>query len=416
MNAEIITIGDEILIGQIIDTNSAWLGQQFSALGIRINKITSVSDRADEIEKSVHQAIENHSIVIITGGLGPTKDDLTKHTLVKFFNTTLVLSNEVLEDVTALFASLGKTVTELNRQQAMVPENCKVLRNKKGTAPGMAWNINEKLIVSLPGVPYEMKWLFENEVTPLIKSLYALPAIEHLSILTQGIGESTLAERIEEWENNLPDNVKLAYLPAAGAVRLRLSAYGKDNTKLAELNKALADKVMPFLGNHFYGYNNDTLESVIADLFFKNKKTLGIAESCTGGNVAHKITRIAGCSSFFKGGFVTYSNELKISLLEVEENTLDQYGAVSKQVVEQMLLGVKKKLNIDYAIAVSGVAGPGGGTIEKPVGLVWIGILSPENQFIKEFNFGNDRLLNIERATLTALNLLRLALLNKLFV
>lgn len=413
MNAFIITIGDEILIGQIVDTNSAWLGQQFSALGIKVHKIVSVSDNSDEIKNTLSFALNESDIIIITGGLGPTKDDLTKHTLASFFNAQLVLNSEVLKDITDLFASLGKSVTELNRLQAMVPDNCIVLRNKRGTAPGMAWLFNGKLVVSLPGVPYEMKSLFEQSVIPLINQNFQLPAIEHLTLLTQGIGESALAEKISVWEENLPANVKLAYLPSVGMVKLRLSAYGTNKEELVQLTKSLANQVIPLLGNHFFGYNNQTLEEVVANFFFKSGKTLALAESCTGGAISSKITKISGCSSFYKGGIVSYANEIKENVLGVNKQTLQKYGAVSKQVVEEMLIGIKNLFNTDYAVAVSGIAGPLGGTSEKPVGTVWIGVMASDYQDIKEYKFGNDREINIERAALTALNRLRIALLNK---
>jgi nicotinamide-nucleotide amidase len=413
MLAEIITIGDEILIGQIIDTNSAWLGQQLSLLGIKVNKITSLSDQKSEILSGIESAIQNHQLVIITGGLGPTKDDITKHTLAAFFNTQLVLNQDVLQDVTDMFASFGRPVTEINRKQAEVPENCITLRNKRGTAPGMAWNLNDKLIFSLPGVPFEMKWLFENEAIPLIKSTFKLPSIVHQTILTQGIGESALADLIEAWENELPQNIKLAYLPSPGMVRLRLSAYGDNETSLQHQVKIEQDKLLPLIGVHHFGFNEDTLEGNVAKLFVTKKRTLAIAESCTGGNISHKITTVPGCSVFYKGGFVSYANEIKLDYLNVKPETINRYGAVSKEVVSEMLNGAHQFFKCDYIVAVSGIAGPDGGTEEKPVGLVWIGVLGPNYFNIKQFRFGNDRKLNIERASLTALNMLRLALLNE---
>jgi nicotinamide-nucleotide amidase len=413
MLAEIITIGDEILIGQIIDTNSAWLGQQLSLLGIKVNKISSLSDHKPEILRGVDNALQNHQLVIITGGLGPTKDDITKHTLATFFNTKLVLNEEVLQDVTDMFASFGRPVTELNRKQAEVPENCITLRNKRGTAPGMAWKINDKLVFSLPGVPFEMKWLFENEAIPLIKSTFKLSSIVHQTILTQGIGESALADLIENWENQLPDNIKLAYLPSPGMVRLRLSAYGENETLLKQQIQILQDKLLPLIGTHHFGFNEDTLEGNVAKLFVSKKRTLAIAESCTGGSIAHKITSVPGCSVFFKGGVVSYDNEIKLNYLNVNPETLNRFGAVSKEVVSEMLNGAYQFFKCDYIVAVSGIAGPDGGSDEKPVGLVWIGVLGPNDITIKQFRFGNDRKLNIERASLTALNMLRLALLNE---
>lgn len=413
MLAEIITIGDEILIGQIVDTNSAWLGQQLSMLGIKVNKITSLSDQKKEILRGVEQAIEKHDIVIVTGGLGPTKDDITKHTLAELFNTKLVLNELVLNDVAEMFASFGKPVTELNRKQAEVPENCIVLRNKKGTAPGMAWKIGQKLLFSLPGVPFEMKWLFENEVSPLIKLTFQLPVIVHQTILTQGIGESALADLIEDWENKLPENIKLAYLPSPGMVRLRLSAYGNNETELKNLIKNEELKLLPLIGIHHFGYNDDTLETVVSKLLLEKAKSLSLAESCTGGSISHKITSVPGCSVFYKGGIVSYSNTLKQDFLGVLNKTIIENGVVSEPVVNEMLIGAQKAFKTDYTLAVSGIAGPDGGTPEKPVGTVWIGVMGPNYKNIKQFRFGNDRKLNIERASLTALNMLRLALLEE---
>lgn len=412
MLAEIITIGDEILIGQIVDTNSAWMGEQLNLTGIKVHQITSVSDNAEHIIKALDEAKSRVDIILITGGLGPTKDDLTKHTLVSYFNTKLRFDEDVFQHVKALFARFGREVTGVNRMQAEVPESCTVIHNANGTAPGMWFEENEKVFVSMPGVPYEMKKMMSAEILPRLKKKYSLPTIVHRTVLTQGIGESFLSEIIAEWENSLAEkNIKLAYLPAPGMVRLRLSALGKDETAL---RKSVEDKVHELeklISQHIYGYEKDTLEQIVGRLLKEKKQTLSLAESCSGGLIAHMITSVPGSSFYFFGGVVSYSNESKTNQLGVKKETLENHGAVSEETIIEMAIGAKQKFNTDWAVATSGIAGPDGGSAEKPVGTVWIAVAGPDGVKAKKFQFGGDRERNISVTAITALNMLRKQLL-----
>lgn len=414
MDVEIITIGDEILIGQIIDTNSAWMAQQLNLRGFKVKQITSISDDETHILKALNEATTRASVVLITGGLGPTKDDITKKTLCKYFNSSLMLNSEVYEDVEKLFKDRGYEVTPLNRGQAEIPANCEAIRNQVGTAPGMWFNENGVIYVSMPGVPFEMMHLMENKILPKLSAHFKAPYILHHTLLTQGIGESMLADQISSWEDTLPSHIKLAYLPSISAVRLRLSGYGDHLEKLQnEFNGQLA-QLKALVWKYCYGENDDTLESVIGKLLLKNGHTLATAESCTGGQIAATITKVPGCSAYYKGSIVSYANEIKENLLGVNQEDLNSYGAVSKQVVEGMVIGVIKKMEVDYAIATSGIAGPEGGTDDKPVGTVWIAIASKDKLYSKQFLLGKNRERIIQAATLTSLNLLRRFILNEL--
>lgn len=408
MLAEIITIGDEILIGQIVDTNSAWMGTVLNETGIKVHQITSVSDNREHILTALKEASQRADIILITGGLGPTRDDITKHTLCEYFNAKLRLDENVLEDVTNMFKRFGRTVTEINRKQAEVPENCTPLRNKNGTAPGMWFEDKGKIYVSMPGVPFEMKGLMTAEVLPRLKQKFTLPIIIHKNVLTQGIGESMLAEKISAWEDSLAvEEIKLAYLPSPSMVRLRLSISGNNEVVLQERISRKVSELVQLAGDHIYGYDNDTLEGVIGKLLLERKQTVSTAESCTGGYISHRIVSVAGSSSYYKGSIISYANEIKINELGVSKETLDMHGAVSQEVVEQMAMNALKKLHTDYSIAVSGIAGPDGGTKEKPVGTVWIAIAGPKRIYSRGFQFGGDRERNIIASGLTALNLLR---------
>lgn len=408
MLCEIITIGDELLIGQVVDTNSAWMGTLLNNNGIKVHQITSVSDNREHIIEALTEAAKRADIILITGGLGPTKDDITKSTLCDYFKTELVFNAEAFKDVEYVFKIRGREVTEINRKQAEIPKNSIPLRNKNGTAPGMWFEEKGKIYVSMPGVPYEMKAIMENDVIPRLKKKFDLPVIMHRTVLTQGIGESVLAEKIEAWEDSLAkENIKLAYLPSPGMVRLRLTTSGKDATVLKQTIERKVKELIPLAENYIYGYENDTLEGLVGKLLLEKHKTLSTAESCTGGYIAHLITSIAGSSEYFKGSVVSYANEVKENVLGVKKETLDKHGAVSQQTVEEMVAGVSSKLNTDYAIAVSGIAGPGGGTPEKPVGLVWIAIKTPTKVFSKQYQFGDNRERNIRVTAITALNLLR---------
>ncbi|HWY97787.1 MAG TPA: competence/damage-inducible protein A [Bacteroidia bacterium] len=408
MLAEIITIGDEILIGQIVDTNSAWMGTVLNESGIKVHQITSVSDNREHILTALREASQRADIILITGGLGPTRDDITKHTLCEYFNTKLRLDESILVDVTNIFKKFGREVTEINRKQAEVPENCIPLHNKTGTAPGMWFDVNGKIYASMPGVPFEMKALMTEEIIPRLKKKFTLPVIIHKNVLTQGIGESALAEKIVDWEDSLAkEEIKLAYLPSPSVVRLRLSINGKDVNILNERIARKVAELQKLVGQFIYGYDDETLEGNIGKLLKEKKQTLSTAESCTGGFIAHKIVSIPGSSDYFKGGIISYANEVKINELEVSKETLDKLGAVSQEVVEQMAIGVRKKLNTDYSIAVSGIAGPDGGTSDKPVGTVWIAIATPTQVFSKKYQFAGNRERNIIVTGLTALNMLR---------
>lgn len=405
--AEIITIGDELLIGQVIDTNSAWLGQKLNEIGIKVKQITTVSDDRDHLLKAFSEAQGRADLVLITGGLGPTKDDLTKKTLCEFFGVGLVFHSPSFEIISELFKSRGREITETNKLQAMVLENCSVLINKNGTAPGMWIEHNQTIFISMPGVPNEMKGLMENEVIPRFKERFKLDPILHRTILTQGIGESFLSDLIEKWELALPSYIKLAYLPGAGILRLRLTASGKSEALLnTELDNQIKE-LKELAGEFIFGYESDSLEEIIGKLLVESNKTLGTVESCTGGFLAHKITSISGSSAYYQGSILPYSNTLKMALLNVEKNLIDKHGAVSKEVVSMLAESGKKILNTDYCIATSGIAGPTGGSEEKPVGTVWIAIAHPAGTLVWKVQLGSNRIRIISETALHALNGLR---------
>lgn len=406
MLAEIITIGDELLIGQVIDTNSAWMAEQLNIIGIRVHQITSISDNQEHILTTLKEASGRVQLILITGGLGPTKDDITKQTLCNYFDTSLVFSEEAYTNVEKLFSSRGVAVTEINRLQAMVPANCKVIANPNGTAPCMWFEKDGCIYISMPGVPFEMKAIMEQEIIPkLLNKLNQV--IIHRTILTEGAGESYLASLIEPWEDSLPEFIKLAYLPQPGMVRLRLTAYGTDRNKLqAAIDKA-EKELYPYAGKFIFGFDTDTMESVVGQLLRNKGFTLSTAESCTGGNIAQLITSIAGSSDYFKGSIVAYSNEIKEQFLGVPHQVIMEHGAVSEQTVIAMAEGIRSRFATDYAIAVSGIAGPGGGTEEKPVGTTWIAVATPTETIARKFMLGEHRGRNIRKASIAALNMLR---------
>ncbi|MGZ3750083.1 MAG: competence/damage-inducible protein A [Mucilaginibacter sp.] len=413
MQAEIITIGDEILIGQVVDTNSAWIAQKLNTIGLKVNQISSVSDDRQHILTALAEAHKRADVILITGGLGPTKDDITKKTLAEYFGVGLIENKEALENVEKIFRRIRGTFTELlevNKQQALVPENCEVIINKNGTAPGMWFNYDGKIYISMPGVPHEMMYMMDDSVLPKIKSTLKLPFIIHKTILTAGEGESYLAEKIADIENSLPSFIKLAYLPKLGQVRLRLSAYGNDedllNSKVSEYSKKIAERV----GNAVVAQEDIPIEKAILNYMAANSLTLSTAESCTGGYIAHLITQHPGSSKVYFGGAVSYSYELKESILGVKNETLWQHGAVSQETVTEMVEGALLNFKSDYAIAVTGIAGPDGGTPDKPVGTVWIGVANAKKTVVKRFSFGNKRQQNIERTAISALNMLNILL------
>lgn len=411
MKVEVITIGDEILIGQIVDTNSAWMAQQLNAIGVKIQKISTISDDLDEIKTEIESAEANADVILVTGGLGPTKDDVTKKALAEHYRCGLTFHSIVEEHIKKLFATFGKEITELNRQQASLPSACTPLQNDNGTAPGMWFEQNDTILVSMPGVPYEMKGIMKDHVLPRLKKQFDLPPIVHRTVLTTGMGESWLSERIEDWEDALPTNIKLAYLPSPGRVRLRLSASGNDELQLRKQIDHQVGKLHELIPELIYGYDEATLEEVIGELLLERNATIGTAESCTGGNIAHRITSIAGSSRYFLGSIVSYANAVKTAQLGVIEGDIMEHGAVSEVVVRQMAEGARRRLNVDYAVATSGIAGPDGGTDEKPVGTVWIAVVTPKVTVAKRFQFGANRVRNIEVSTTSALNMLRKQLL-----
>jgi len=414
MKSEIITIGDEILIGQIVDTNSAWIAEQFNRNGIEIYQITSVHDDKKHILEALKKAEEKTDLVILTGGLGPTKDDITKKVLCEYFNTKLVFHEPTFEHIKQRFKNRNIDLNKLNRNQALVPESCTVIPNSAGTAPGMWFEKNDTIFVSVPGVPFEMKNLVENEILPRLENNGKTKAIYHKTVLTQGLPESMLAQKIEKWEDALPENVKLAYLPNPTAVRLRLSAIGKEKTMLKKQVESEIEKLQKIIPDNIFGYDTDTLAGVIGNLLKEKGKTLSVAESCTGGYISHLITSVSGSSSYFKGAITAYSNEIKEEILEVKPKTLQENGAVSEQVAREMVLGVKGKMNADYAISTTGIAGPEGGTTGKPVGTVWIAVAGQSEVIAQKYVFGDNRERNIIRSSQTALQMLRRLILKEL--
>jgi len=412
--AEIITIGDELLIGQVIDTNSAWMGQKLNEIGIKVHQITSVSDNEQHILSALKEAKDRADIILITGGLGPTKDDITKFALCKFFKSNLRFDEDVFVQVEKLFQARGRTVTEVNRKQAEVPEKCDVIYNTQGTAPGMWFDVKGKIFVSMPGVPYEMKAMMEAAVLPKLKKLFSGGAIVHKTICFQGIGESFLSDMIEKWELALPSNVKLAYLPSAGVLRLRLTATGNNEGELKEQIKQEVKKLYELAGEFIFGEDDDSLEKVTARLLTEKKFTISTAESCTGGYIAHRITTVPGSSAYYMGSVVAYDNSIKENFLDINHSLIEKYGAVSEEVVIEMSNAVKSKFKTDFAIACSGIAGPSGGSETKPVGTVFLAIAHPGGVFAKKLQLGSERERIIREIALHALNNLRKIILGKI--
>jgi nicotinamide-nucleotide amidase len=399
MLAEIITIGDELLIGQVIDTNSAWMGQQLALNGIRLNRKVAVSDTENAIVDALKDCGSRAQIVLITGGLGPTKDDITKKTMAAFFGMKMRMDADVLNDVESLFKRFNKEMTPTNRLQAEVPDGCTVLRNKNGTAPGMWFEKDNVIYVSMPGVPYEMKAMFSDDVIPRLREKFSLPAIYHRTVMTQGIGESWLSDTLEEWESSLKaENIGLAYLPAPGIVRLRLTAYGNDQDELKNKINRKIEELPALIGKYIFATDDIPLHEVVGNELLQAGKTLVTAESCTGGFLAHQITSVAGSSQWFLGSTVTYANETKTGLLDIPQDIIAKNGAVSEEVALRMAENVRRKLNADFAISTTGIAGPSGGTPDKPVGTVWIAVATKETVKAKLFHFGDNRERNIVRS------------------
>jgi nicotinamide-nucleotide amidase len=406
MKSTIVTIGDEILIGQILDTNSQYISQALNRIGVVVAERTSIGDSAEQIVATLDRALDRSDIVVITGGLGPTKDDITKHTLARYFNSELVYNSNEGEFIESLLARRGIPFTELNRGQAFVPQCCTVLHNAHGTAPGMWFEKGDKVVISLPGVPFEMKHLIDDTVVPMLSSRFALKSIVHRTMITSGIPESLLAEQIASWEDNLPAELHLAYLPAPNVVRLRLSAYEVDFQSVSRTIDKEFDKLKQIIPQAIVGFEDATVEQLVHRWMVENGKTLSVAESCTGGALAAKFTAMAGASAYFNAGVVSYSNEAKRDILGVNMEDIARYGAVSEAVAIQMAEGALRAGGSDYALSTTGIAGPTGGSNEKPVGTVWFGVATPKGSFAVMKNCGTDRQQIIERAVAHAIKLL----------
>ncbi|MFN5170798.1 MAG: competence/damage-inducible protein A [Cyclobacteriaceae bacterium] len=405
--AELLTIGDEILFGQIVDTNAQWMSTVLAEAGIRVVRKTSVGDNEKDILTALAEAEQRADIILITGGLGPTNDDLTKPCLVKYFDSHLVMNEEALAEVTAFFKSRGRELTELNRQQAALPANCQKITNSMGTAPGMWFHERGKVFVSMPGVPHEMKRMMTESIIPKLHETFPLPVIHHKMIRTVGIGESFLADKIKNWEEHLPPHIKLAYLPGLGEVKLRLTGTGKSKEELIRETDQLAEQLKPLAGEYIYGYGADPLEVVIGRMLRANNLTLSIAESCTGGYLSHLITSVPGSSEYFLGSMIPYAYEIKKWQLGVKPEVLEKHGAVSEPTIIEMANIVRAKFNTDIGVATSGIAGPGGATPEKPVGLVWIAYSDKHKTVTRKLQISTDRMINIRMASMAVLNLIR---------
>ena len=410
INASIITIGDELLIGQTIDTNSAWMAEELNKIGVWVKRRVAVGDVWDDIWAALDEESAKVNIILITGGLGPTADDITKPLLCKYFNGKLVVNEEVLAHVKYLFEKVFRRpgpILERNLKQAEVPDVCTVLMNERGTAPGMLFKKDDKVFVSLPGVPHEMKGLMQKQVLPLLAQQFKLPVILHKTFLTYGMGESFLAEKIKDWESQLPVHIKLAYLPHYGNVRLRLTGFGDDENKLQRELEQHGNSLKPLIAEWLVVDDDRTIQQVVGKILRERNQTLATAESCTGGYIAHLLTMNAGASNYFKGTVVAYDNRVKEDTLGVSHTTIESRGAVSEETVQEMAKGVLEKLKTNYALATSGIMGPDGGSVEKPVGTVWIAVASNKEIKTQQFQFRFDRLRNIEQTAHTALNMLR---------
>ena len=407
MKAAIITIGDELLIGQTVDTNSAWMGAELSKAGFDVYRMTSVHDRRDEIIYALNEAAGKTDVVMITGGLGPTSDDITKQTLCEFFNTRLAVDNEVLLMVEEMMRRRNFPMNENNRKQAEVPESCRVLKNSAGTAPGMWFEKEGTIYISMPGVPHEMKHIMNEHVLHELKKRFTSQVIIHRNIMTYGTPEARLAELLKGYEASLPAEIKLAYLPSAGIIKLRLTATGSDRNFLNLLINEQVSNLYKTIPDLIYGEDEETFEVVIGKLLREKGKTISTCESCTGGRIAEMITSVPGSSAYFKGSVIAYDNSVKTELLGVPGILIDKHGAVSEHVVIKMAEGARRLLKTDITVATSGIAGPDGGTDSKPVGTVWISVTSEKRTSAEKFIFGSDRITNINRFSVAALNLVR---------
>ncbi len=410
VKAEIIAIGDELLYGQIMDTNSHWISQELDLIGVKVVRKTTVGDNRNDILAAFAEAERRANIILITGGLGPTQDDLTKPLLAEYFGCEIIEFPEAVEAVSSYFRKRGREMTPLNILQGHLPSCCTYIPNEVGTAPGMWFEKNRTFWMSMPGVPHEMKKLMKDFVIPKLPQIFDLPVIYHKMLKTAGIGESWLADLIEDWENNLPEHIRLAYLPSLGHVKLRLTAFGKDKIALASEVEAQIQRVMPLIEKYVYGFNEETLETAIGKLLKNQGKTLALAESCTGGYISHVITTVPGSSSYLQGAVVPYHNELKEKILGVKKETLLSHGAVSEETIREMAEGVRKLFGSDFGMASSGIAGPDGGSEDKPVGTVWIACAGEGFVETRKLQLTQDRMLNIQLTGVAVLNQLRICL------
>jgi nicotinamide-nucleotide amidase len=406
MKAQIVTIGDELLIGQTIDTNSAWMGAELSSIGFDVCRKISIHDNKQDILDTLSEVSGKSEVVLITGGLGPTSDDITKPVLCEFFDTTLTRNNEVQQMIEELVSKRNFTMNENNLRQADVPENCSVLKNAQGTAPGMWFEKNGTIFISMPGVPLEMKYIMNEHVIPELRKRFKSQVIIHKNIMTYGVGEAKLAELLTGFEEALPKEIKLAYLPAYGLVKLRLTATGSDKIHLESIVQQQVRKLYEIIPGSIYGEDEESFEMVIGRLLLKKGETLCTAESCTGGKVASLLTSIPGSSAYFMGSVVAYDNRIKKEILGVPQDILEKYGAVSRETVEKMAEGARRLMKTDYAVATSGIAGPDGGTNLKPVGILCIAVSCKAGTTSAQFRYGTDRLTNINRFSVAALHLL----------
>ncbi|MBC6365172.1 competence/damage-inducible protein A [Algoriphagus sp. AK58] len=407
VKAEIIAIGDELLYGQIMDTNSHWISQELDLMGVKVVRKTTVGDNRKDILTAFAEAEQRANLILITGGLGPTQDDLTKPLLAEYFGCEIIEFPEAVEAVTSFFKRRGREMTQLNILQGYLPSCCTYVPNEVGTAPGMWFEKNESYWMSMPGVPHEMKKLMKDFVLPKLPEIFDLPVIYHKMIKTAGIGESWLADLIKDWENNLPEHIRLAYLPSLGHVKLRLTAFGQDKVQLANEVEHQIQAVMPLIDKYVYGYDEETLESAIGKLLKNAGKTLALAESCSGGYVSHLVTTVPGSSEYFQGSVVAYHNQFKEQILGVNVETLRSFGAVSEKTASEMAEGVRNLFGSDFGLASTGIAGPDGGTDEKPVGTVWIACAGEGFLETRKLQLTQDRMLNIQLTGVSVLNLLR---------
>ena len=410
ISCEVITIGDEILYGHILDTNAKWLSEQLDKLGVKINKRSTISDNHFQITNTIDKSISENDIIIFTGGLGPTNDDITKKTLNKYFKGNLVRDEITYRQIKKIFKRRNFDLTKKNKDQALVPDNCQVLHNIHGTAPGLAFSIKKKLVISLPGVPFEMKSLFNEKCIDLIRVKYNLPIVYHRIIKTVGIGESWLSDLIGKWEKNLDNSLSLAYLPSIGRVKLRLTGKGKNLKKIKFIIEKQEKKLLKIIEKYIYGYDNDELESQVGILLNDQNKTIAISESCSGGYASHMITSIPGSSKYFLGSIIAYNNSIKENILGIDKKIIRNKGAVSKEVVEEMAKNIRIKFKSSIGLSVSGIAGPSGGSTKKPVGTVWIGLSDDKKTYSKKFQLTERRDVNIILSSICILNMLRLNL------